>query len=267
MKKTTTLSIQGMHCASCATIITKALQKTAGVESANVNFSTAKAFVQYDDSQINEQKLMEIVKSKGYSAGLPRTPEEDSKIKEGEIARIKKLLLISITLSLPALIIGMLFMPDGIFYTGYHVLYAEYLLFILATPVQFYVGWSFYKGTWAALKNKTANMDSLIAIGTSAAYFFSVYSTFFADHASQYFEVSSILITLVVLGKFLEEARIRVRKDREDALREADRLEKAKEISEDQKFRQKNEIQKQVDETNKKLEDLHHNKEKEIMTV
>jgi len=82
--------------------------------------------------------------------------------------------------------------------------YREYVLWILSTPVQFYIGWAFYQGTWAALKNKSANMDSLIAIGTSAAYFYSLYVILFAVDGHQYFEISAVLITFVLLGKYLE---------------------------------------------------------------
>src|SRR3990172_6367428 len=201
MKKTT-LSITGMHCASCSTVITKALLKTPGVTSANVNFSTAKATVDYDEKQTNEQKLIIVVKSKGYGAhhGGEKIAEKE---REYELFRLKVLFTFSAFLSVPALIIGMLFMEDGILFTGFHLPLAEYFLLILATPVQFFVGWDFYKGMWKALKNGSANMDSLIAIGTSAAYFYSVYSVI-SGIEGQYFEVSAVLITLVMLGKLLE---------------------------------------------------------------
>ena len=90
-------------------------------------------------------------------------------------------------------------MPFGIM-----IPYEGYILWLLATPVQFYLGWPFYRGFWFALQSKTANMDSLIAIGTTAAYFFSLYAIFFDHMLGQYFEVSTILITLVILGKYLE---------------------------------------------------------------
>jgi Cu+-exporting ATPase len=101
--------------------------------------------------------------------------------------------------AIPAFIFGMVFMWAGIM-----IPYNDYILWALATPVQFIVGWQFYKGTWSALKNKSANMDSLIALGTSAAYFFSVYLVLFHPGSGQYFETSAILITLVIMGKYFE---------------------------------------------------------------
>src|SRR3989344_5194835 len=198
----TTLSITGMHCASCSTVLTKALSKVQGVANANVNFSTAKATVEYDEKQANEQKLIDTIKAKGYGAhtGSGKNAEKE---REYELFRLKILFSGSVFFSLPALIIGMLFMEDGLLFTGMHLPMAEYFLFVLATPVQFFIGWDFYKGMWKALKNKSANMDSLIAIGTSAAYFYSVYAVI-AGIEGQYFEVSAVLITLVILGKLLE---------------------------------------------------------------
>ena len=101
--------------------------------------------------------------------------------------------------AVPAFIIGMVLM-----WLGIDVPYRDYILWILATPIQFFIGWQFYVGTWHAIRNKSANMDTLIAIGTSAAYFFYIYVVLFEPGMGQYFEVSAILITLVVMGKLLE---------------------------------------------------------------
>jgi P-type Cu+ transporter len=205
MKKTITLDLEGMHCASCAVLINKSLSKKEGIEEAVVNYSTEKASITYNDSLLNENDLIKIVESRGYKAKVyePGKDSESEKRKR-ELGNLKKLLFISLIFSIPAAIIGMLFMKDGMFFLGYELKYAQLILFLLATPVQFYVGRQFYQGAWVSLKNKTANMDTLIALGTSAAYFFSVYVLFFSSGNGQYFEVSSILITLVLLGKFLE---------------------------------------------------------------
>ena len=203
MKKTV-LRISGMHCASCATLITKALVKTPGVKSANVNYAAAKATIDFDEAAIDERKLMGVVASKGYKAEPASSdPHADHMKGQDHIRHYKKLFLISLMFALPAFLIGMFFMMDGLFFIGYEVPFANVLLWFLATPVQFYVGWSFYQGTWSALKNKSANMDTLIALGTTAAYFFSVYAVL-AGLEQQYFEISAILITLVILGKWLE---------------------------------------------------------------
>src|SRR3989338_2667932 len=195
--KTTTLRITGMHCASCSAILTRALQKVDGVTSAVVNYSTEKATVTFESSLTQENILVEAVKKKGYGAEIlgGESFGREEKLREQEIQKIKFKVIFSSILSVPALFISMVLMA---------LPYREYVLWILSTPVQFYIGWPFYQGTWAALKNKSANMDSLIAIGTSAAYFYSVYAVLFNGGEHQYFEISSILITLVLLGKYLE---------------------------------------------------------------
>lgn len=200
----TTLSVKGMHCASCATLITKALQKTPGVQTANVNYATAKATIDHNKNVTHEQ-LISAIEAKGYKAAMlvPGMEHDRSSMQhEGDIVALKKRFIISLLFALPAFIIGMFFMEDGLLFSGTELPYAVWILFILATPVQFYVGWDFYRGTWVALKNKSANMDSLIALGTTAAYAYSVYALFVGG--AQYFEISAVLITLVLLGKYLE---------------------------------------------------------------
>src|SRR3989338_398667 len=200
------IKISGMHCASCVQVVTRALQKVDGVNSAVVNYSTEKASVDFDDTRIKDSDLIHAIKNKGYGAQVLLKDDfrKEEEIRKKELGQLRHRLLLSVYLSLPAIIIGMLFMEEGFFFLGYELPYAKYLLFILATPIQFYIGKTFYVGTWAALKNKSANMDTLIAIGTSAAYFYSVYVIFFDMSGSQYFEISAVLITLVILGKYLE---------------------------------------------------------------
>ncbi|MBI5065172.1 copper-translocating P-type ATPase [Candidatus Woesearchaeota archaeon] len=195
MKKTT-LHVTGMHCASCATLISRALQKVEGVNNANVNYSTEKAVIDHDE-KITVGQLCEAIKKRGYNASLDTEKNRDrEKIKqEKELKKQKIFLTLGILFSIPALIFGMLFMDYS---------YRNIVLILLSTPVQFFVGWQFYKGAWVSLKNFSANMDTLIALGTSAAYFFSIYAVFIASLEEQYFEVSATLITLVILGKFLE---------------------------------------------------------------
>ncbi len=195
--QTSTLKISGMHCASCSTILTRALQKVDGVKAAVVNYSTEKGTITYNPKQTNEQMLVQAVQKKGYGAEVlgEESYAREEKLRQQEIQKLKRKVIISSALSLPALIISMFIMGLS---------YKDYFLWILTTPVQFYIGWPFYQGTWAALKNKSANMDSLIAIGTSAAYFYSMYVILFTSGNHLYFEISAILITLVLLGKYLE---------------------------------------------------------------
>src|SRR3989339_708160 len=200
MKKTD-LNITGMHCASCTTLINRALSKTEGVSEANVNYATAKARVAYDENKLSEEDLIKVVKNKGYGASI--STKNDNRNKEAsqkkDIDNIKNNLYFSLIFTIPAFLIGMVLMPLGV-----KVPYDLFILFLLATPVQFIVAADIYKSAWVALKNKTANMDSLIAIGTSAAYIFSVYAIFFDPSLGQYFETSAILITFVVFGRYLE---------------------------------------------------------------
>ena len=203
MTKKTEFSIGGMHCASCSTVIERALKKVEGVESASVNLATEKASVLFDPNLTNEQHLIKAVERKGYTAevlteggGFADAFEK----KKRHIEQQKNLFLFSLMFAIPAFIVGMVFMWIGI-----EVPYAAWFLFVLATPVQFIVGAQFYRGAWTALKNKSASMDTLIAVGTSAAYFYSVYALFFENSGLQYFETSAILITFVVMGKLLEE--------------------------------------------------------------
>ncbi|MDO8511439.1 MAG: heavy metal translocating P-type ATPase [Nanoarchaeota archaeon] len=195
--QTSTLKISGMHCASCSTILTKALQKVDGVNSAVVNYSTEKGTVTFDPAKTNEHDLVQAVQKKGYNAEIltDQSYAREEQLRKKEIQKLRFKVILSVAFSLPALIISM-------FLTS--LPYQEYILWVLSTPVQFYIGRPFYQGTWAALKNKSANMDSLIAIGTSAAYFYSVYAVLFTSGGHQYFEISAILITLVLLGKYLE---------------------------------------------------------------
>jgi Cu+-exporting ATPase len=198
MKKDTTLKITGMHCASCVRIIDKALLKTEGIHKGTVNFATEKASISYNPKVISEKEIIERIKSKGYGGYVVsnNSAKQMAKKRREELIALERKLIISTLFGLPVFIFGMFFMSNPI-------PYQEYIIWALSTPVQFYIGAQFYKGAWAALKNKTANMDSLIAIGTSAAYFFSVYVVL-GGEGDHYFEASAVLITLVICGKYLE---------------------------------------------------------------
>ncbi len=202
--KQTTLDITGMHCASCATLITNRLKKESGVSYVNVNLTTEKASVDFDENKTNENNLIKVIESLGnYKAKIfgsdANSKDYETKKREKQLKKLRNTFLFSLVFAIPAFLIGMVFMWIGI-----EVPYSGYILFGLATPVQFIIGWSIYKSAFSALKNKSANMDSLIAIGTSAAYFYSVYVIFFQPMENQYFEAAAILITFVILGRYLE---------------------------------------------------------------
>ena len=196
------LNITGMHCQSCVTLLTKGIQRDPGVKYVNVNYATEKAVIEYDESKTNQGKIIKIVSGLGYSA-RPITgetnPEYENQKKQAEIKKLRNIFIFSLIFAFPALMIGMVLMWFGI-----DVPYKNFILFLLATPVQFIVGWDIYKSAFGALKNKSANMDSLIAIGTSAAYFYSLYIIMFNPMGDQYFEAAAVLITFVILGRYLE---------------------------------------------------------------
>jgi len=188
MKKT--FKIKGMHCQSCVTLVNKVLNKTEGVENAEVNFATETARVEFNEKILSENEIIGVIKKAGYGV---ETGLED---KNKEIKKLKFKLIIGTVLAVPIFLIGM-------FFSEFFQPFTNIILWALATPVQFYIGSQFYKGAWGALKNKTSNMDTLIVLGTSAAYFYSVYAVLF-NQGHQYFEAAAVLITLVILGKYLE---------------------------------------------------------------
>ena len=188
-----------MHCASCATLIDHTLKKQSGVSYSNVNLTTEKATIEFNEKVISEDQIKKIINDLGYSASTDLKKQDHFKNKAEEIKKLKRKLIFSLIFAIPAFFIGMVLMWFGI-----DVPYKNYILLLLATPVQFIIGWTIYKSAFGALKNKAANMDTLIALGTSAAYFYSVYVTFFAPMQDQYFEAAAILITFVILGRYLE---------------------------------------------------------------
>ncbi|MGM5483396.1 MAG: heavy metal translocating P-type ATPase [Nanobdellota archaeon] len=196
MKKTE-IEVIGMHCASCSTVINKALDNTEGVKEANVNLTTGKASIKFDDSVIDEKKLIDVIKNKGYGANLIGYNHIINKNKQkNEYDKLKKSFIISFIFSFPIFILGMFFMKNPI-------PYQNIIMFILATPVQFIIAWPMYKSTLMALKGKSANMDTLIVMGTSAAYLYSIFNIIIGE-GHVYFEASAVLITIVIFGRLLE---------------------------------------------------------------
>lgn len=195
-----TLLIEGMTCAACSTRVDKALNKLDGVVNANVNLSTNKAMVEFPSGAIEEETLVETVEKAGYKAEieLERDLDHEKKLREKEIKSLKTSFIVSAILSAPLLAAMFFHMAnvDTILMNGW-------VQFALATPVQFIIGWRFYKGAYNALRGGGANMDVLVAMGTSAAYFYSVYNVIVGVH-EYYFEASAIIITLILLGKTFE---------------------------------------------------------------
>ncbi|MCL5433338.1 MAG: heavy metal translocating P-type ATPase [Patescibacteria group bacterium] len=215
----TNLSLSGMHCASCALLIEKSLNKTPGVKEAHVNFAAEKASVIYDESVSKTENLIDAVKKAGYSAAIinPKDTEFETRKKASEIAYYRKNFITSLVLSLPMVYFMFLDFFTWLPFGTILMPYIGIISLILTTPIQFYVGKGFYKGMWSALRMKTFNMDSLIAIGTSVAYFYSLINFESFAYANRsliglsgmkipelYFETAAFLITFVSLGKWLE---------------------------------------------------------------
>lgn len=200
------LDVFGMTCAACSTRIEKVLNKQEGVKHATVNLTTETASIEYNPGLTDTKAIIEKIKNVGYDAKPKAEAAEKQTHKEKEIKNMKTKLIISAVLSAPLLITMLVHLfnmtlPD--------IFMNPWFQFALATPVQFIIGWQFYVGAYKNLKNGGANMDVLVALGTSAAYFYSLYEAFktigypeYMPHL--YFETSAVLITLILFGKYLE---------------------------------------------------------------
>jgi Cu+-exporting ATPase len=213
-----TLKLRGMSCASCASSIEEAIRSVPGVSECNVNFGAEQATIQYDPRKTNLEKIQNAVDAAGYSAYPLQEQEmatgEDDAEKAARLAELQKLkrkLLVGGAIS-TILVVGGLPMMTGLHLPWIPAwLHNPWLQLVLTSPIQFWSGESFYQGAWKAFKRHTATMDTLVALGTSAAYFYSLFPTFFPDFfRSQglepvvYYEISAVVITLILLGRLLE---------------------------------------------------------------
>jgi len=207
------LPIQGMTCASCVSKVEKALSSVKGVVQAGVNFATERASVEYLPEEVSIRDLKKVVEEAGYQVLEVREEdivEKERLAREGELSRLKWKFMMGAILLAPILILmyGASFFEKII---GFSKETNFFLQFLLATPVQFWVGWQFYVGFWKAAKHKTSDMNTLIAVGTSAAFLYSLIVTF-VPHLIMvkglmmdvYFDTSAAIIVLILLGRFLE---------------------------------------------------------------
>ena len=199
-----TLLIEGMTCAACSTRVDKVLNKIDGIIKANVNLSTNKAIVEFPSGLITDEELVKIIDKAGYKAEveIERDLDREKELREKEIKSLKTSFIISAILSIP-LFSAMFFHMFGVHNGLSDLLNNGWFQLILATPVQFIIGYRFYKGAYNALRGGGANMDVLISMGTSAAYFYSIYNLLIGVH-EYYFESSAVIITLILLGKLFE---------------------------------------------------------------
>ncbi|WP_255807510.1 heavy metal translocating P-type ATPase [Cohnella mopanensis] len=199
------LYITGMTCAACSSRIEKAVGRLEGVREVSVNLATAQASVQLDRGVVSESDIYRKIEQLGYGIERGGRPKSAN---ESEIRNYRLRFLVSLLLSIPLLwgmfshlpLLSMLWVP--------HILHNAYLQWIIATILQFYIGYPFYQGAYQALKQRSANMDVLVVISTSAAYFYSHYQLFrmrgSEEHIPLYFDSIAMILTVIILGKLLE---------------------------------------------------------------
>jgi Cu+-exporting ATPase len=203
------LPITGMTCANCAMNIERTLnKKVPGVVQASVNFASEKAAVQYLPNLTNLEEIIAAIRQAGFDAILPDETGDDEDVEQrarrAEIAEQTRKFIVGLFFTLP-LFLWSMGRDFGLLGAWSHALWVNWAFWALATPVQFYTGWDYYTGGWKSLKNRSANMDVLVAMGSSVAYFYSLAVLLYPALGSHvYFETSAVIITLIKLGKMLE---------------------------------------------------------------
>lgn len=200
-----TFPVLEMSCAACAARVDKTLNKQPGVLSATVNYAAATATVEYDTSLCSPEALKAAIQKAGYDLIVdiqPQEPEEAEHTHTEKLHHQKVRSIWAILLSLPIALIGMFFMD---------IPYANYIMWILSTPVVFWLGRDFYINAWKQLKHRSANMDTLVANSTGIAYLFSLFNLFYPEFWLErgvqphvYFEAASVIIAFILLGRLLE---------------------------------------------------------------
>ncbi|OGI57478.1 copper-translocating P-type ATPase [Candidatus Nomurabacteria bacterium RIFCSPLOWO2_01_FULL_37_25] len=223
MKKET-YKIRGMHCASCVATIERALLKTAGVHSVSVNFASESALIEFNENIISELSLAKIVESAGYHLEIGSSKKEEvmempdmnmnsSQHNHMEMEREEQTKKMKYKLIIGGILAFFIFLgsfPEWFFFVP-KIMNNNWMLLLLTTPVQFWIGYQFYSGLKLLIKYRTADMNTLIAVGTLSAYFYSVAVTIFPVFFTKgeitpalYFDTSAIIIVLILLGKYFE---------------------------------------------------------------
>src|SRR3989338_615625 len=205
-----TFSIKCMHCASCVAAIEGSLKKVDGVLEATVNLATEKAMVTFDPERVTDERLRSAVSNAGYQALIneeAKTESDEEKEKQKELRDLRIKVIVSLVLG--GLILWGSF--PGIIKTAPVFLKNFWVQLFLATPVQFWAGFAFYRATISALKHRTANMDTLVAIGTTVAFGYSAFVTVLPQlvikigiEPMPYFDTAAIIIGLILLGRYFE---------------------------------------------------------------
>ncbi|MDR1368727.1 MAG: heavy metal translocating P-type ATPase [Dysgonamonadaceae bacterium] len=198
--------VLNLSCASCANTAQNLLNAQPGVIDANVNFANTTAVIQFDPDITNPRKLQSALQSIGYDLIIEESENPTEileKIQKENLRKLRNKLILSLVLSAPLVIIGMFFM---------NMPHADYIMWILATPIVFHCGTRFFSGAWKQAGHGQMNMDTLVALSVGIAYTFSVFNTLYPDfwtkqglHSHVYFETAGVIIAFLLLGKFLEE--------------------------------------------------------------
>jgi len=202
-----TIAVGDMTCATCVETIEEALLELDGVHSAVANLATEKVTVKYDPQKVRLADIKRKIIQTGYTVIEAETRDAEREARESELKRQTRLLYFSLSLSIPTLALALLMMFTDLGKVQFFMDYGNFVLFALATPVQFVAGHRFYINTWKALKNRSATMDTLIVVGTTAAYLYSIAVIFFPEYVAfkdTYFDTSAMIITLILFGKYLE---------------------------------------------------------------
>ena len=186
--------VDGISCASCVQAIEKELGRKPGVVSATVNLTAGTVNTEFVPEVITERAIIAAVNALGYKLTIEEEERASRKV-NWPLVR----LVVALIFATPVFVLSMF--VDMFF----DVPYLGWILFVLSTPVQFFAGWTFYEKTFKGLLHGTLGMDSLVALGSSAAYFYSVYALLFTDMGHLYFEAAAVIITLVLLGRWLED--------------------------------------------------------------
>ena len=203
------LKVTGMHCASCAILIDKLLKKQEGVVSSSTSYGAQKVAVEFDESKITLEKIDEFVNKLGYAVIRPDeegdTAEDSEANEKKELKLAKRRVVASFAIASPIIA----------YYMGVHMfnlphvhqiwgIDLNYFYWVLSTPIQFVIGWSFYRNAWAAVRIGAANMDVLVVLGTTAAYFYSMLGFLFFNIDHPFWESSAALISFILLGRYVE---------------------------------------------------------------
>ena len=210
-KDETTIAIEGMHCASCVLRVENSLKKVPGVDAASVNLATEQANVAFDPAVCTLDALYQAVEDAGYHARSETlaTPDEQQRVREREERTLSRKFLFAGIIGALLIALGQYQHLPGL--SGLPGAAITLTSFALATPVQFWAGWQFYTGAWNRLRHLDADMNTLVAVGTSAAYIYSVFATFApglfraADvEPAVYFDTAAVIIALILMGRYLE---------------------------------------------------------------